>query len=594
MTNQSPYYQYKDYMTKHHGTPLYKIPIDMDFSCPHRNDDGSGGCSFCSTHGNKAKQNFQLIDIDKQITKAMRFAKDRYNAKKYMAYFQAYTANFDEKHTKQYQEIINKYNFDAVSFGTRPDCIDDKAINFLVKTNKQIETWIDLGVQTSHNKTLKRINRGHDFNTSKTAINKLHDNGIKIAVHVILGLPKETLQDHITTAKELAKLPIDGIKIHDLHIIKNTQLEKEYRKKPFHLLKEYEYGEHLIEFLRYIPSFIPIMRIHTDSFEDELIAPIWNMNKSVFKDYIIYQMQCREIIQGDHSPAPILKASCRASETEGSSTNYELRTTDDQSITFWNEKYKEHYHSPAGARLEAIQKYIIPSKLAERLKTKPQNILDICFGLGYNSLCAINTAIECKQDISITALEMDKRIVGLASKHISTQANDLFNWKECLTSLYNTSTFSLSTGGEGEPLAVGEAIWGDARYTITNLKDKYDIIFLDAFSTSRNSELWTLDFIEQIKKVISSNGIIITYCAALPVRSALIKAGFYVGETPAIGRKRGGTIASLYPENITTPLPQSDLDLIKTTRGIPFRDPHHVLNNKEILRNREKEIKQAK
>lgn len=578
-----PYYKYKDYMIDRYGDALFRVPIDFDQSCPNRSEDGLGGCSFCSERGGRAMQTIQQDTVAEQMKEAIRFAKDRYNAKKYMAYIQAFTASFETEQCQKYKELLNSFDFTAVSIGTRPDCLTKEAYDFLVELNKSIEVWIELGVQTIHDKTLQRINRGHSWEESRQAIVKLHEKGIKVAVHAIIGLPGESEQDYIETAKTLSQLPIDGIKIHNLHVVNNTKLAKEYLSTPFPTYCEYDYAEHLIEFIRHIPKEIPIMRLSTDSLKDELIAPVWHMEKSQFRDYVTNQMLCREYNQGD-------KLDNQA--TFDSSSNLEVRPTGDGSITFWNDEYKEHYHTPAGARLEAVQKYIIPSKLNDRLKGDDTQILDICFGLGYNSLCAINCAIEAKANLSMTALEMDKRVVGEASKYLVKENSDLFDGSKYLASLYNNNIWKYL----GENYHIDTNImWGDARYSITKLKENfYDIVFLDAFSTQRNSELWTVDFIRQIKKVMKSDAVILTYCAAIPVRSALIEAGFYVGETSPIGRKRGGTIASLNKKNITIPLPQSDLELMKTTRGIVYRDPYHVWNNKEILRDREKRIVEMK
>lgn len=589
----SPYYKYKDYMIDRYGEALFRVPIDFDQSCPNRKEDGSGGCSFCSVRGGRAMQTIQQDTVAEQMKEAIRFAKDRYNAKKYMAYIQAFTASFEPEMCQKYIELLNSFEFSAVSIGTRPDCLTKEAYDFLKELNKSIEVWIELGVQTVHDKTLQRINRGHSWEESKEAIIKLHEKGIKVAVHAIIGLPGENEADYIVTAKTLSELPIDGIKMHNLHVVKNTRLAEEYNQKPFPVYNEYDYAEYLMEFIRYMPSNIPIMRLSTDSLEDEMVAPIWHMEKSQFRDYVTRQMICREIVQGDKLE--------NSQKIELDST-MELRETKDGSVTFWNDDYKEHYHTPAGARLEAEQKYIIPSKLKNKLKEGNIKILDICFGLGYNSLCAINTAIKEKNNLSITALEMDKRAVGAASRSITQNKDDLFDWKDCLEKLYHSNKWSyphikgdMNKGRDKSCSYIIEMYWGDARHSITKLKEHdYDIVFLDAFSTQRNSELWTVDFFKQIKKLMKPGAVILTYCAAIPVRAGLIEAGFHVGETSPIGRKRGGTIASLDESNITIPVPESDLELMKTTRGLVYRDPYHLWNNKEILRDREMRIVEMK
>jgi hypothetical protein len=158
---------------------------------------------------------------------------------------------------------------------------------------------------------------------------------------------------------------------------------------------------------------------------------------------------------------------------------------------------------------------------------------------------------------------------------------------------------------EGSPRAARQSLipgascllhWGDARYTITKLDPHaYDLVFLDAFSTQRNSELWTVDFFRRLKAVMKPDAVLMTYCAAIPVRAGLLEAGFFVGETAPVGRQRGGTIAAMRPEDIETSLPDHELKMIReTTRGLPYRDPYGVWTNKEILRDRQERILQAK
>lgn len=563
-----PYYTYRKYLKKTYGSVLHRIPIDMGFSCPNRNKDKSGGCSFCPTDGARASQTKNVDTIDEQIKEAIKFSGKRYNADNFIAYIQAFSATFDKQSQNKYINIIKNKDFKAISFGTRPDCLNQQAYDFLYNLNKQIDVWVELGVQTTNEKTLTNINRGHTWQQSKQAILELKKQGIKIAAHVIIGLPGEANSDYIKTARELSDLPIDAIKIHNLLILKNTQLEQQFTETPFRVLYEKEYAEKLILFLQNTRNNIPIMRITTDAPEKDVVEPKWHMIKENFINYVTSTMINQELFQGDALSKNKIKKDI-----------YSPIKNDDESITFFNEKIKEHYHAAIGAQTESKEKFIIPAQIEKY--NKPQ-ILDICFGLGYNSLCAIEQAIINNKEINITALEYDKRVVNSASKHI--KINDIFSWSNALNDVYNQNSFSYNN-------CTINMLWGDARHTIEKLpENNFDIIFLDAFSTQKNSELWTVDFFKQIKKVIKQNGILITYCAAIPVRAGLIEAGFYIGETKAIGRPRGGTIASLEKKKIHDSLPDNEHQLLKTTKGIPYRDPYSVWNNKEILRNRHEKV----
>ncbi|OGI07447.1 MAG: TIGR01212 family radical SAM protein, partial [Candidatus Margulisbacteria bacterium GWF2_35_9] len=515
--------------------------------------------------------------VEKQIKEGIQFAKKRYSAKSFMAYFQTFSASFEPDTHNNYFDILSKYNFSAVTFGTRPDCITKESISFLKKLNKIIPVWIELGIQTIHNKTLDRINRRHNWQLSKKIICLLNEMGIKVAVHVIIGLPSETQTDIIETAKELSTLPINGIKIHNLHIIKNTQLAKEYKEKPFPVFGEHEYADLLIRFLRYLPSNLPVIRMSTDTESDNLIAPIWHINKNQFQDYVINKMICQEIRQGDM----LVKSTVQV-------VPFKHVTTKDESLTFWNDEFKEHYHTVFGARIEAEQKYVVASNLSDKLLKKEQTILDIGFGMGYNSLSAMNIGCKLTHSLNITALEIDKRVVRYMSETIPEEPNDAFSWRDCLSSIYSEDSFNHGNAS----LSI---FWNDARYSIQKLDEgKFDIVFMDAFSSQRNSELWTLDFFNQIKRIMKPSGILLTYSQAIPVLSGLIQAGFYVGFTQPIGLDKKGTIAAMRKEDILMPLTEKDLVEISSTRGIPYRDPFHILSNKDILRNREKEILKKK
>ncbi len=524
----TPYLQYKDYLIERHGESLYRVPIDFNFGCPNREADGSGGCTFCNVRGSAAVQTMGKDSVEEQMAEAIRFARDRYGAKKFMAYIQAYSATFGESQQPMYLDLLDAFDFTAVSIGTRPDCLTPQAYDFLVELNQHIEVWVELGVQTVHDRTLERINRGHDWASGEIAIKKLNELGIKVAVHAILGLPGETAEDFQQTADTLAALPINAVKIHNLHIERGTTLAMEHALTPLPVLMEHDFAEHLMDFIRRMPPNIPIMRLTTDTLDEELIAPKWNLAKGQFRDYVVRQMTCREWQQGDlfnvdgascsvaHAPFP---SRADVTEQDAPSTLKQVETADG-SITFWNEEYKEHYHTPAGARLEAEEKYIIPSQFKQRLAAGNVNLLDVCFGLGYNSLAAINSAIGETSELSITALEMDRRVVGQASHQIQSFEADTFDWKKCLSQLHSNPSCQISNTS-------CRLHWGDARYTVTHLaKASYNLVFLDAFSTQRNSELWTVDFFHKLKVVMKPNAVLLTYCAAIPVRAGLLEAGF--------------------------------------------------------------------
>ncbi|MFC1467528.1 TIGR01212 family radical SAM protein [Verrucomicrobiota bacterium] len=580
---QTPFYSYKQYMIDRYGEALFRVPIDLDFGCPNRDPDGTGGCTFCPVNGARAQQTLQSETVEEQVHDAIEFSRRRYRAKKFMAYFQAYTSTFAPASEQRalYERVLQKEKFDAVSIGTRPDCLSDETLDYLCELNKTVEVWIELGVQTAHNPTLERINRGHTWEQSREAIVKLHERGLKVAAHVILGLPGETAEHFQRTAEALAELPLDGVKLHNLHLIRGTQLAFEYVREPFHLFGPHEYAEHVIDFIRRLSPQTPIMRLTTDTPDEELVAPIWRLEKGQFLEYLQQQMVFREYQQGDLFGAP--DAECAKQGVQ------EAVVTDDGSVTFFSKDFKEHYHASVGARTEAEQKFIAPSNLEERLTAGPVRLLDVCFGLGYNSLCAVNKAQTLDAELQVDALEIDRRVVRNAAATIQPHNSDAFDWKLVLERLYSEAQVS------GDKYQVSMH-WGDARWQLQQLSDGvFDLVYLDAFSTQKCSELWTVDFFRELYRVMKPDASLFTYCAALPVRSGLLEAGFYVGETEAVGRARGGTIASKNADDISLQISETELDAIRnTTRGLPYRDPYLCWTNKQILRHRQELVTEMK
>lgn len=571
-------FEYRDFLIKRYGQVLHRIPLDLDFSCPNRNIDGTGGCSFCSERGARATQLGEIQELRSQIKAGVNFARQRYDAKGFMAYLQAFTSTFAsvDRLDSLVKLICAEENFEAIIFGTRPDCLPAQVISYLKTLQHNLDVWVELGVQTIHDRTLLRINRGHDYQTSREAIIKLHEAGISVAIHLILGLPGETLEDFHQTIKAVAALPISAIKLHNLHILKDTTLAQEYQAEPFPLFNEHEYAEILCKLLPIIPAEIPIIRLTTDSQQEQLLAPKWSMGKGQFRNHLKKLMHNRGISQGMHLRKNTIPTIAHVRDT------LEPVPTDDGSITFWNNTLKEHYHSQAGARSEADQKYCLPAQLTKRLAQGKVRILDICFGLGYNSLSSCEHALKALKPLEITALELDKNVVQMAAQTV-TESDNILNWNNCLQALYSHGQWNMSNCSI-------DLLWGDARHTITKLSGEFDLIWLDAFSTQRNSELWTVDFFSNLLPLLAPSGVLCTYCAAIPVRSGLLEAGFYVGETEPFGRQRGGTIGSKAPELISRPLPDRDMFLISSTRGTPYRDPNGTRSNKEILRARESEI----
>ena len=585
MSSSGRYCSYASYLKATGKPQLHVVPLDLGLGCPNRDTDGTGGCTFCPADGARARQIEGAETVEQQVKSAIEFAKRRYGAKRFMAYVQAFTGTFAaaSQQRELYDHILGLFPFSALSIGTRPDCLPTDTIDFLQDMAKHLEVRVELGIQTANDNTLKRISRGHDWHCSIEAIEMLDAAGIPVIAHAILGLPGETQDDFNHTAEKLAKLPLAGLKIHNLHIVKGTELARDYENKPFPVMNEFEYLEALMGFLRRLPADLPILRVTTDSPEDQLVAPNWHLSKGQFVELLERHLAFRLWKQGDLVGGEPQSFDMVQAGTSVPNENEPVETGDG-SITFWSPIFKEHYHTTAGARGESVGKYVQPSRLRDRLATGPVRLLDVCFGLGYNTLSAIDVAREVgKHPLSVTALEIDRGVVRDAAHNEVDPTT-----KELLQALFNTACYD-----DGHVSV--EMTWGDARHTTAAIDGPYDVVYLDAFSTQRNSELWTVEFFDTLYGLMADDAVLLTYCAALPVRSGLMTAGFHVGNTQPFGRERPGTIATKQASLIDCPMEAQELQNIETTtKGIPFRDPSGVATNREILKSREERVREFK
>lgn len=297
-----PFYTHRELLLDLYGHPLQRVPIDPGFGCPHRLPDGTGGCTFCAPDGSRAPHISSNASIEDQIMEGASFAKRRYKAKYFMAYVQAHTGTnaTPEEQRKLYRRILSVYPFEALTIATRPDCLQEPTLDLLTELKKEVDVWVEVGVQTTNDVTLRSIARGHSWATARQAIEALAERKIRVVAHAIIGLPGERSTQWRRTAHDLAHLPLTGVKIHNLHVIEGSELARRYERKPFPILTEADYADALIEFLRVIPPNFGVLRINTDTPIERLIAPRWGMDKSRFRDFVIDRMEMGAIKQGDH------------------------------------------------------------------------------------------------------------------------------------------------------------------------------------------------------------------------------------------------------------------------------------------------------
>lgn len=280
---------------------IFKVSLDAGFTCP--NIDGTkgyGGCIYCSKKGAGEFAGDKEKDLHTQFIEIKELMHKKWKYAKYIGYFQAHTNTYAPVDVlkEKYETILKEDNVVGISIATRPDSITDECLTYLEELNKKTFLTVELGLQTIHEKTSKLINRGCTLKEAENMIYKLKEKNINTVIHIINGLPGETKEMMIETTKYLNKLPIDGIKIHMLNIVKDTALEKLYKFKPFHILTEEEYVDIVINQLETLRDEIVIHRITADPKIEDLIEPLWLTKKFCVLNEIDKEMKKRDTYQG--------------------------------------------------------------------------------------------------------------------------------------------------------------------------------------------------------------------------------------------------------------------------------------------------------
>ncbi len=286
------YISLSDYLKNKYGTKVYKLSLTTGCTCPNRDGTISyGGCIFCSEGGSGDFAASASMDLAEQIKAARAMVDAKIPEKipmeerKYIAYFQSFTNTYgnQDRLMKLFEEVLSYPEIVGLSIGTRPDCLSDEMIAFLSQLNKDKEVWVELGLQTIHEATATLINRGYKLPVFEDAYKRLTDAGLKVVVHVILGLPGESDDDILETVKYLSKLTptLFGIKLQLLHVLKGTKLATMYEQKPFRIYELDQYLEIVGKCLQVLPKETVIHRLTGDGPKKLLIAPLWSGNKKL-------------------------------------------------------------------------------------------------------------------------------------------------------------------------------------------------------------------------------------------------------------------------------------------------------------------------
>jgi hypothetical protein len=302
-SNTNKRYHTLDYYYKNkYGKKIMKISLNGNFTCPNLDGTvGYGGCIYCSKTGSGEFAGNISDSIEEQFEKIKNKMHEKWKEGSYIAYFQARTNTYApiEKLKKLYETAISQDNVVGINIATRPDSITNECLNYLEELNTRTDVTIELGLQTIKEETSKLINRCHTLECFLNCVKELRKRNINVVVHIINGLPNETKEMMIETAKYLSNLDIQGIKIHMLQVIKDTRLADLYEKEPFHILTRDEYVDIVCDQLEYLREDIVINRITGDPDPKDLIEPEWTLKKFVVMNEIDKLMVKRDIYQGD-------------------------------------------------------------------------------------------------------------------------------------------------------------------------------------------------------------------------------------------------------------------------------------------------------
>jgi len=288
------------------GCRVYKVSVDGGFTCPNRDGSvGVGGCIYCNNESFRPRSAGRLKPLKDQVRDGIEYLRNRFRADKFIVYFQPFTNTHAplEKLIPLYEAAMDHPDVIGLSLGTRPDCIDDEKIEWLENLAHTRFVALEYGLQSIYDKTLERINRGHNFQCWLDAMSRTRNRGIWLCTHIILGFPWETREEMLHTADVLSDKGLDSLKLHHLHIVRNTLLESQYQKNPFPLLTLEGYAELVVDFLERLNPDICIERLFGAAPENQLIGPAWGKNNSEIRRLVEQRLADRDTHQGARTVA---------------------------------------------------------------------------------------------------------------------------------------------------------------------------------------------------------------------------------------------------------------------------------------------------
>ena len=305
MYKEMLYNDLSTFLSLHFPFKVQKISINAGFTCPNRDGSvGYGGCTYCNNQTFNPAYCHTDKSVGQQLEEGKRFFSGKYPEMKYLAYFQAYTNTYGELEElkRKYEEALAVADVVGLVIGTRPDCMPDDLLDYLEELNKRTFVWIEYGIESTDDETLRRINRGHTFAEAEDAIVRTARRGMPVGGHVILGLPGEEREALIKQAEQLSPLPPTTLKLHQLQLIRGTRMASEYEKTPelFHLYSADEYIDLVIDYIEHLRPDLVLERFVSQSPKELLIAPDWGLKNYEFTEKVKKRMNERNAWQGKY------------------------------------------------------------------------------------------------------------------------------------------------------------------------------------------------------------------------------------------------------------------------------------------------------
>lgn len=295
------YTSFNGYLKEKFSARTYRVPIDAGFTCPNR--DGTralGGCTFCDDRGSGAPTINQVLSVKEQLESGIARIRRRFKAEKFLAYFQAFTNTYAPEAVLRslYDVVLDNDDVVGICIGTRPDCLDDNILDLLQEYSQKTYLFLEVGLQTAHNKTLDLINRAHSAEEFFDAVERARQRNLTVATHLIFGLPGETREDMLETVRQVTDIGLTAIKIHQLCVYKHTPMAIDYEQGRLPLLEEDEYVSLVCDALEILPPDMVVMRLVAEGTREEVIAPEWSFEKSRIMNKIDSEFEKRGTRQG--------------------------------------------------------------------------------------------------------------------------------------------------------------------------------------------------------------------------------------------------------------------------------------------------------